>query len=526
MWLQFFLENARFGINLFAALVFFAVGWLYFDAWQEAKEKKEQVKYLGFFILALSFLLAGTKVESSFIEGSLSGVAGTGISIVSLLGRLIGYLLIIWALIQDKLQSHPDIKKYSSGLVLSSTFMHSLSFITFLFPPLACLIGLLYLRRATIGYENHIKPIALAFFLLSISELFSLGELFRGSTNVGVFNLVAPFGVVWFLKYIFLTAAIGILGKWVFGYLLKRFVTQLFMIFASSILIIFLVTAISFSAILVGNIESEAFRRLETDVKVLSYAIDIKKSQTISDTALVAQNSQVKSQLANRRELTDSLENFLLSKDQSFLWAINSNGIVLARGEDAQKYGDSIAGDSLVQKALEGKEVSSIVVRDGPLAPVVTLRAASPMTSRGAIIAGTILDNAFVDGIKSATGLETSIYGGNKLSATTLVTTDGKTRPVGVGEEDRRVKENVLGKGEALSKAVYILGVPYLSSYLPLKDIEEKIVGMIFVGRPQATVLQTAASSIELTFVTTAILLVLAILPAYLISRYIVSQIR
>ena len=47
MWLQFFLENLRFAINLFAGFVFFAVGWLYFDVRQEKRNQKEQSPMLS-----------------------------------------------------------------------------------------------------------------------------------------------------------------------------------------------------------------------------------------------------------------------------------------------------------------------------------------------------------------------------------------------------------------------------------------------------------------------------------------------
>jgi len=526
MWIQFFLENTRFAISLFAGLVFFAVGWLYFDAWLEKKGRKEQIRYLGFFLLALSFLLAATQIESTLIEIPLPFLVRGTIDFLSTATRIGGYLLIIRSLIIDPIEKRPDVEKFAQAAFLPPIFKFSA--FPLLYPVLSAWVGVLYLKRTTTGLERHLKPIALSFFALALSELISVGFIFRNTTNVTLYNLVAPFGPLWFARYLTLGLAVFILGKWVFGYLLKRFFTQLFMIFTTSILLIFLLTAVSFTAVLVRNVQNETFRRLETDVGVLSYAIETKKGQTLSDAQLVAQNSQVLASLGSRKALSSALETFLLSKDQSFLWAVNSSGTVLARGEDSEKYGDSLAGDSLVKAALSGESGTSVVSKEAALAPGITLRAATPLKSRGggAIIAGTTVDNAFVDGIKTATGLEASVYGGNTLSATTLLASDRKTRPVGIKEENKKIKSSVLEKGERASVSVSILGVPYLASYLPLKDIEERVVGMLFIGKPQISVLQTAGTSIQLTFISTVILLILSIIPSYFISRYISRQVE
>lgn len=532
MLTQFFFENLRFAISLFAGLVFFAVGWLYFDAWQEKKETKEQIRYLGYFSLALSFLLAGTQVESTLIEIQLPSFLRLAIDFGSTAGRIGGYILIILSLILDPIQPRPDLSKLASLVFALPSFLKFpvLSLVSFFYPALASYTGLLYLKRTTVGYEAHLRAVVLSFFILGLSEFFSLFFLFRTSTNVGLYKLVAPFGIVWFIRYLSLGVAIFILGRWVFGYLLKRFTTQLFMIFTTSILTIFLVTAIAFSAILLGNIQREAFNRLEVDISVLSYAIDAKKNQTLSDAQLVAQNSQVVGAMDSRVKLVSVLENFLLSKEQSFLWVANSSGIVLARGEDKEKYGDSIGGDPLFKRVLAGETGATIDQKDGPFAPVITIKAGVPIKSGkkviGVVIAGTIVDNAFVDGIKEATGLEASVYGENTLSATTLVSADGKNRPVGIKEENKRIREKVLEKGEALSLPVAILGAPYLGAYLPLKDVKDKAVGMIFVGKPQITVLQTAGRSIQLTFISTVVLLILSIIPSYFIARYIAKQVE
>jgi ABC-type spermidine/putrescine transport system permease subunit I len=62
--------------------------------------------------------------------------------------------------------------------------------------------------------------------------------------------------------------------------------------------------------------------------------------------------------------------------------------------------------------------------------------------------------------------------------------------------------------------------------YQPLKDINNNVIGMLFIGQPQSSVLQSASRSIQLTFIVAVALLALAIVPAYWMSRYIARQLE
>lgn len=531
LW-QFFLENVRFALNLLFALSLFAVGWLYFDAWRERKETKEQFRFIGFFLLALSFLLAATQVDSTAIELKLFQ-QGMRVFIERLvvLSRIIGYLLIIYGLKIDPFQPRPEVKKLDkkAPLTFGSTgaFVSQLALIAL--APLAALVGYQYWRRSTVGYERHLKPVAFFFFLLALAEFFSLAVLFRGTTNVDLFNLVAPFGPLWFARYLTLGLSLFVLRGWVFGYLLKRFATQLFMILTASIVVIFLVITFSFTFLLLRNIQVDSLARLEKSAKVLGFAIEAKKGQVLSDAQLLAQNPNLRASLGNRQRLTSQLEDFLVNKEASFLLIANRQGEVLARGEDPESFGDSISGDPLFVAALAGEETTSFSTRAVAFGQEISVAAAVPVKSGdnilGVVIAGALIDNAFVDGLKVATGLEASIYADKTLSATTILAADGKSRPLGIQEQDAQINSRVLEKGEVYAGTSKVLGVNYLGGYLPLKDITDKPVGMVFVGEPEINVLRSAAASIELTFIAAVFLLVLSVAPAYFISKYLTSQI-
>lgn len=531
MWYQFILENLHFAVSLAAGMVFFAVFWLYFDAWLGRKTLKETVRVIGFILLSLSFVISATHIESTIISSPLiSGIY----EIAFFVTRFFGYVFVIASLFLDPLMAKPHHEKSKMNLVLPIGIgsISLLSISMFTYPVLASLAGFLYLKRSTVGLEDHLKPVAFTFFALSLSELLSLGFMLQNTNNSAIYSIVAPFGPLWILQHVVLIISFLILQKWVMGYLLKRFQSQLFMVFVGMIVSIFLITTIAFTTLLLRNLETDALNHLTTDVNILHYSIDSKKAEALSDAQVVAQNSDVVKAITDgdKKSLKAIASSILISKKQSILTVVSKEGVVLARGDDPDKTGDSLSGDPLVKRATTGEEVSTTLTRDGVVAPTVSIRSAVPIKSGneiiGAVMIGTDIDNAFVDGVKTATNLDASIYADNIRSATTFVSPDGKSRWIGVKEENTQIKNTVISQGKLFVGQVNILNTPYLAAFSPMKDIDNITVGMLFVGRQQSEILTAAGKSIELTFLVATVLLVLSIFPAYFVSRYISEQIK
>lgn len=521
MWYQFFLENLHFAVNLGGALMFFAVFWLYFDAWLGRKTFKEFTRWFGFLLLSLSFLVGALLVESTFVTDPFLPQS-IHLFVLSIL-RTAGYSMVIVSLMIDPLMEKPK-----NSTVAGVVFLPSLV-ISLIHPILASLCGLLYLRRATVGLENHLKPVAFTFFILSLAELLTIGYLLQSTSNTVIYNFVAPFGVLWIVQQVVVLIAVLVLRRWIFGYLLKRFQSQLFIIFTTAIVTIFLITTVAFSALLLKNMENESLAHLQTDVNILQYSVDSKKVETLSDAQVVAVNPEIQKAIAesDKKRLKELATSIFLSKKQSTLLILSQNGVVLARGEDPDRVGDSLSDDPVVKKALSGQSVSSVITKDGVLAPTVSIRSAVPISNGvGVVLVGTDIDNAFVDGVKKATKLDASIYADNIRSATTYLSADGKSRSIGIKEESPSIQKVVLSQGKDFAGGVTILNAPYLAAYVPLKDINNVTVGMLFVGRPQVQLLVAAGKSIELTFLIAVFLLIMSILPAYFIARYIANQIK
>jgi len=533
--IDFFLENLHFALNIFVAFVFFAVAWLYLDAWMQTKRRKELPKILGFIVLSLSFLVHSTQIEqvafvSSILDQDLAELASNIL-------RVVGYFLLIVGLIIDPIQKKPvyengqvqDNSKHFAFLPIQS----SLGIFWYILTPILSFgVFLLFLRRSTKGLEKHLRPLTAGFFFIFLYELVSLSGILEGTTSISIYQLIKPLGPVWIIAHLLLLIGIIIIAKWVFGYLLKRIQTQFFMILNFMVLVIFLVTTVSFTTLLLTSLRDSAISHLATDVKVVSYAISAKQEETLSDSEVVAQNPEIVTALTNgdTRTLKDLSTSILIAKRQSYLIILDSGGQVLARGENSEKSGDSMSSDSLFQKAINGEKTSSVVVKEGPLSPIVSIRSSSPVGSTagqlGVVIVGTDIDNAFVDGLKNSTGLDVAVYGGNILSATTFTGPDGKSRFVGIKEDDEKIHKFVLNEGEIYSGESSILNTPYFVSFAPLKDNNGNNVGMIFAGEEASSLLRTTSKALEFTFAITALLILLSIIPSFLISRYITRQFR
>ncbi len=493
MWTIFSLSNLYFALNVFSSLTLFAVAWLYLDAYRALDQKKELWKVAGFVVLGTAFLFRGM---------DLTGIVGTNLSeyqslfkSLDLYIRTLGYLLLVTGLLVDPLQPKPSV---------SMVFLIAIPSLYFIQPFLAVVVAILYLRRASLGLERHIYPPAFAFFFLAVYEtLFSL-NLFRETTNLAYFNLLTPFGVVWYLQIIFLAFGIFFLARWVFRYLLKQFESQLFMIQMSLVLAIYLIVTVGFTGLLINNLKNQILLELTSQAKVLDYVFETKRGQLLSDAKLIARQGKVEDDLTH-----DSVVIF------------DSDGVVTFRAEDEERKGDSVSGDSLVKKIIEGKEGSNIVVKDGAASPLVYVVSGAPLISdgkvTGGVVVGDIVDNAYLEGFGKLTGLSAAIYGGNILAA-------GGT--LGVKESAKEVKEKVLIKGETLSVESRWLNRSYLSVYSPMKDVDGNTVGMFFVGRPSVDVLSLASRTLEAVFLGTILLLFLSMIPAKLIAISISRQIK
>jgi Single cache domain 3 len=539
MWVQFFSQNFHFAVNIFAGLASLGVSWLYFDAWSNKRSLKEAIKWVGFAALSASFLLGATVIEQAILGSSLLGdftlAAATFL-------RLTAYILIAFGLLLEPLQKVPqnmgiqldEQNKLQPTQIEQKTSLGILASIgsvgSWMAPFGSGLVAYMYLRHATVGLERHLRPMFRAFAFIAVSDVANLATNFRGSNNPILSSWFAAFGWIWWIEYIALSVGVYWLARWVWGYLTERFFSQLFMTFTVMVMMIFLIVSFSFTSLLINNVQRDSLTRLETAANVMSYAIEAKQSETLSVAEQLSSNSSFSEALVvkDRNKMISIAESILVDKQLSSLIITNQSGQVILRAEDTDRWGDSISSDPLVKRSLFGASVSTVTIKNEPGVPILRLLSSVAIFDKSNIMIGTVqagidLNNAFVDRIKQSTDLQSSVYAGDSLAATTLLAPDGKTHALGV-KINKQVRAVVFDRKQTYRGGATLQNRQMLTAYVPVKDIDDQIVGAVMVAEPKSSILKIAGRSIELTFVMAACLIVLSFIPTYFMSRSIARQ--
>lgn len=541
MNLEFIGQNVHFAVNLLASLAMFSVFWLIFDAWLERKKLIEAVKWVGFLLLAVGFIINGSVIGDvglgkSFLTTSLPTIA-------SVL-RLLGYALIIGAQLLDPLMKRPDyVNPLDAQLAnqpnkqnepLPAPAIVSTLTAKFIFMPLLPFVAaILYWRRATTGLERHLKPVAIGFLSFAVFEGLSAVSTLQNTTNPLIYNIVQLYGPIWWTAQVILFIASIIFGNWVWRYLAKRLLSQIFIVLVTATVSIYFVSTVGFSFLLLGNSRHQALTDLTTASHVLDYAVDSNKDELKAQAETAAMRSGVPEAAAadDHAQVQAAMGTFAIDHQINSLIVTDADGKVLLRSDDPNRWGDSLSDNSLVQRALIGREAASVAVTDGVIASAVSLVSAQPIRNSGGLIVGSVvisrsISSAFVDSIKMATGLDSSVYGHDIRSATTLKTPDNLHRAVGIKETNKTVLRTVLKNGKSYSGETSYQNRAFLAAYTPLRDVNNNNVGMLLVARPASDLLATATKSTELAFLTAVGLLILSILPVYLIAKKIASDVR
>ena len=190
-----------------------------------------------------------------------------------------------------------------------------------------------------------------------------------------------------------------------------------------------------------------------------------------------------------------------------FCTVVDSEGIVLKRVHAPERYGDSLTGLSHIQYALEGR-VESLIV------PGVTIglgiMAGSPIINENGVIVGAISLGYMMDiqdftfNLKNHTGCEVTIFLGDKVISSTILDKTGHTDLGGSAAE--HISKIVLEGGTYLG-TINLFGDNILGLYHPLFGVDNKIVGMAFVG------FYTAEDTVKiLTFIIIGTLVTLVVL--------------
>lgn len=269
------------------------------------------------------------------------------------------------------------------------------------------------------------------------------------------------------------------------------------------------------------------FKNSQQGVEGLRNELENQKQEAMKGAAILAQSSDVRKALAAREAslLLMGVTPIAEKMELDFVTITDEQGTVLVRSHDNQR-GDNIAGQSLVQKALQG--TSQSVIEPGEMAKM-TAQAGAPLKNEQGQIIGTVIvgynvtRDKFVDRIKNMYGTDVTLFLGDERIASTLIK-DGK-RVIGT-KLNGGIADTVLKKGEKLSVRADILGMDYFTSYMPMVGNDNKIIGVLFAGESTASVIdERNRLALMVTMIAIAII-ALGAFCALLIARHIVRPIH
>ena len=141
----------------------------------------------------------------------------------------------------------------------------------------------------------------------------------------------------------------------------------------------------------------------------------------------------------------------------------------------------------------------------------------------GYVLAGFPLDNAFVDSLKKITGLDVSIFDKDAVVASTITGIDERSRISGTKLSNEDVSLAVLKNGNPLTIRADIVTKPYISSYFPLRNIDNNVVGMVSIAKSQKEIFEIANATNILTLVSVIIIMAVLSIPIFRFTRSLIE---
>jgi methyl-accepting chemotaxis protein len=247
----------------------------------------------------------------------------------------------------------------------------------------------------------------------------------------------------------------------------------------------------------------------------LNYAVAFAGSREVA-TALRGQDRDALQTILNPMAQQAGLD---------FVTVTDAAGGVILRTHEPDNFGDNVSGQFNVSSALAGTAAAAI---EQGTAVKLSARAGAPVIDGGAVVGvisvGYRLDTeAVVDKAKSLYGNDFTIFLGDTRIATTLVQ-DGQ-RMVGT-QINPAIGNRVLNQGETVISSADVLGQPYFVCYIPLRGVNNSVVGILFSGTPQTEVLEAQRAIILMVVALSLVLIVAAgILMALFINRSIINPV-
>lgn len=354
----------------------------------------------------------------------------------------------------------------------------------------------------------------------------------------------------------------------------KSIQSQLILYFTIAILTPTIITSVIGTKLIYNQVITRAENKSISDLNSAREIYRNKISQVEYVTRLTAARSLIIASLIERNSdtLQQELNRTMTSEKLDVFTIIDNNGIVIGRGRNPFNKNDTLLSDMFVDKALStgetvtGTDIVSVqelskesyelvershtVILSTPKAKEtgkieetsgMMLKAAVPVFDKnhnviGVLLGGILLNRNF-DIVNKITEVvhEREVYNGHETGTVTIFQNDFRIA-TNVKNEDGSyaistlVSEDVYNKvvldGERWVGNAFVVNNWYMSAYEPIRDINNRIIGILYVGilkEPFNDLLRNAI----LTFVGIAIGVILIIIfVAILLTRKISTPLK
>jgi two-component system NtrC family sensor kinase len=305
--------------------------------------------------------------------------------------------------------------------------------------------------------------------------------------------------------------------------------SQLALIFLAVACLIGVVTSLIVNSLITNQIIFEAQERVKEDLNTARYVYASKIREIDRTIRWTAIRHVLKKGLKEKNisSIRSELEGLMVEEGLDFLTLVDRNGVVVFRFHNPPVSGDSLLHDPFIKLALERKEISGTQVLSGDelskegrsltqkaviqSIPVpkekpakkmeetsgMVLKAANPIIDfngevLGVLTGGVLLNRNFeiVDQIKNIV-FKDAKYKGKEIGTATIFLGDLRISTNVIDKEGNRamgtramteVQEQVLGKGVPWIHRAFVVDDWYITAYEPIRDVQDKIVGMLYVG--------------------------------------------
>ncbi|GEM_PF-1042154 len=257
--------------------------------------------------------------------------------------------------------------------------------------------------------------------------------------------------------------------------------------------------------------------------------LEMTRRSIVSAGQLVADDEEIMDAIvANDKSYLIQYSKGLLGNpnlDLAYITFVDHAGTVVARGHRDQS-GDSMAQNPAVKAAIGGK--AAVTIASTPVSRL-DMRGAVPVLDAnrkvvGAVVLGVnIASERFVDEVKKTFSAECTLFQGDERVMTTIIS-DGK-RAIGTKMTNPAVVSAVLQGGNTFRDSNVILGNAYQTIYWPVRNLDNAVIGMYFVGVPSIVMDNAASSQLRAVIIALIIVFILAFIAALLVSRGVAGPI-